>query len=78
MKLSVKRTTIVELISALFILLFVYTAINKLLQIDLLKAVLKEYPLIGGMATVVAWSLPAIEIIVATSLFIPRLRLLGL
>jgi putative oxidoreductase len=73
-----KRTSIVEVISALFILLFVYTAINKFLALNDLKNVLKDYPLIGGFPQVIAWGLPGSELIIALLLFLPRTKLSGL
>jgi putative oxidoreductase len=72
------RTTTIEIISALFILLFVYTGISKFLSLDSLKYVLKDYPLIGGYPIMVAWVLPTVELLIASMLFIPRTRLLGL
>jgi hypothetical protein len=72
------RNTIVEVISALFILLFVYTGINKFIALNTLQYVLKEYPLIGNFPTAVAWGLPLIELFVAALLFIPKTRLRGL
>jgi putative oxidoreductase len=78
MRLSVKRTMIVDVISALFILLFVYTAINKFMAVNDLKSVLKDYPLIGSIPILVAWALPITELLVALWLFIPRFKLLGL
>jgi putative oxidoreductase len=76
--IGLKPATIIDIISALFILLFVYTAINKFMAMNTLKFVLKDYPLIGGMPTLFAWTLPITELIVTLWLFIPRFRLLGL
>ena len=73
-----KRNTIVEVIAALFILLFMYTAINKFIAFDSLKIVLQKYPLIGNFPVLVAWGLPLVETIVALLLFLPRTRLYGL
>jgi len=73
-----KKTLIVEVISALFILLFVYTAINKFLVINDLKKVLKNFPLIGSFPQLIAWGLPICESIIALLLFIPRTKLTGL
>lgn len=78
MKLSLKRTTIVEAIAALYILLFVYTGINKIIAIDTLKYILKDYPLIGIYPTLIAWGLPVIELMVSVLLFIPKTRKVGL
>jgi putative oxidoreductase len=73
-----KRNVIVEVISALFILLFVYTAINKFLEFNSLKIALKGYPLIGSFPILIAWALPLTEAIVSILLFVPKTRLLGL
>lgn len=68
-----------DIIAALFILLFVYTGVNKLLNLDSLQAVLKKYPLIGDQwATAVARSVPILELIVALLLFMPKTRFKGL
>src|SRR5258706_16059953 len=72
-----KRNLVIEIISSLLILLFVYTGINKFLAIDSVKLVLKQYPLIGSMPNIIAWGLPITELVVAILLFIPRTRLRG-
>jgi putative oxidoreductase len=76
--IELKRNKIVEVISALFILLFVYTATSKLIWVEDLKSILVKYPLIGNFSNLVAWSLPIVELFVALSLFIPATRLKGL
>lgn len=73
-----KRKTIVEIISALFILLFAYTAINKFIALKQLSFVLKQYPLIGSFSELVAWGLPITESVIALLLFLPRTKLIGL
>jgi putative oxidoreductase len=78
MKLFLKKTMIVEIIASLFILLFVYTGINKIIAIDSLKHVLKDYPLIGSFPILFAWGLPIVELIVSILLFIPSSRKIGL
>jgi putative oxidoreductase len=72
------RKVIIEVISALFILLFLYTAINKFFSFKSLTKVLPHYPIIGGIAPFVMWALPITEIAVSVMLFIPRYRLFGL
>ncbi|MBN8787720.1 MAG: hypothetical protein J0I84_11575 [Terrimonas sp.] len=73
------KTNAPAIIAALFILLFVYTGINKLLNLDSLTLVLKKYPLIGNKrASPVAWSVPIAELMVALFLFMPKTRLSGL
>lgn len=73
-----RQFIIIEIISSLLILLFVYTGINKLISINTLKSVLKDYPLIGNIPWLFAWALPITELIVALLLFLPRTRLWGL
>ncbi len=72
------KKIIVEIISALFILLFVYTAVSKLSEFEGFKYVLKDSPLIGTYNEIVAWTLPVSELIIATLLFFPKTRLIGL
>jgi hypothetical protein len=76
--IRIKHSTVVEIVSALFILLFVYTGINKLLSIGELQTSLSKYPLIGGFSVAVAWGLPIVELIVAALLVIPKTKLIGL
>lgn len=72
-----KRSTIVEIISALFILLFVYTAASKLLAIPKFQLTLGKSPLIGTYAPLIAIALPIIELVVAVLLLIPTIRRKG-
>ena len=73
-----KRNLIIEIISSLLILLFLYTALGKLLDYTSFKNVLNKSPLIGGKAAVVALALPITEGLIASLLFFPRSRLWGL
>jgi len=72
-----KRNLIIEIISSLLILLFVYTAISKLLDYTSFKNVLHWSPFIRGKAPIVALALPITEGLVSILLFIPRTRLWG-
>ena len=73
-----KRNTLVEIIAALFILLFVYTAMSKFFEFKSFSYVLSKSPLIGDMAPVVAWGLPITELLIALLLLVPRTRRPGL
>jgi putative oxidoreductase len=73
-----KRIAFVNIVSALFIFLFVYTALNKFLAVEDLKFVLKDYPLIGSLSEVIAWGLPIIELFVSVLLLYPKSKLIGL
>jgi hypothetical protein len=74
------KQTIIELISALFILLFVYTALSKLFEIESFRLTLRIIPIVGtnNIYIFLAWFLPLLELIIALFLFIPRFRLTGL
>jgi len=74
---TVKKTIVPDIIAALFILLFVYTAITKLIEHESFKTVLSQSPLIGINATILSWVLPILELFTATLLFIPALRKWG-
>lgn len=73
-----KRTTIVEIISALFILLFVYTATSKLLGYDNFRGTIVKSAFLRPYVNIVAWLIPSVELIVSGLLFIQRTRLWGL
>ena len=73
-----KREFIVEIITGLLIMLFVYTALSKLLVYNSFKAVLLTAPMLQPFAATLAWTVPASEIVVSFLLFLPRHRLLGL
>jgi len=65
-------------VSLLFILLFVYAAISKLVDYENFRVQLGQSPLLTAYAHLVAWAVPALELIIAGMLFIPKLRLWGL
>ena len=73
-----RRQFIIEIISSLLILLFLYTALSKLLDFTTFKSVLSTSPLIGGMAEFIALALPITEGLVSVLLFFPKTRLWGL
>lgn len=72
------RHILLEIISALLILLFVYTGIDKLGNIARFRKILSASPLIGSMAGPISFLLPFAELSIALLLFIPSLRKWGL
>ncbi|MCX2681897.1 hypothetical protein OOZ15_18235 [Galbibacter sp. EGI 63066] len=72
------KNTIVEIISILFILLFIYTSINKLLNIKTFYMRLANFPFISSYAFWVAWGVPVLEIIITVLFFLPKYRLSAL
>ena len=67
-----------EIISSLLILMFVYTALSKLLDYPLFRLQLGKSPFITAYAGLVAWSLPVSELLVAIALVFKPTRIAGL
>jgi len=77
--LSAKTKSIVlDVITNLFILLFVYTAVSKIITFHTFEVVLSRSVLIGHFSKIVAWFIPAIEIIISLLLMFPKTKWLGL
>lgn len=73
-----KRKTSFEIICCLFILLLVYTAVSKLLEIHSFRQVLSASPLLHNAAGIIAWGLPFVELMVAALLLFPSSQKTGL
>lgn len=73
-----KQSKIANVIAALFIFLFLYAALSKLLDYTAFRAVLSESPLIGSSAPVAALVIPVAEMAIACLLFFSRSRGLGM
>lgn len=73
-----KKSTLVEIISSLLVILFIYTGLNKLLDHETFHAQLKQSPFIQTLAGFLSATLPAGELLIALSLIIKRTRLIGL
>ncbi|WP_160714149.1 MauE/DoxX family redox-associated membrane protein [Chitinophaga solisilvae] len=73
-----KRTVIIEIISLLLVILFLYTGISKMLDYPLFKGVIGTSPILKPVAPFIAMTLPTFECIVAVLLFIPKTRWIGL
>jgi hypothetical protein len=73
-----RKSIVVEIISSLLIILFIYTALSKLSNYSNFIAQLSKSPFITSYASSIAWSIPAVEIIISLLLVLQRTRLLGL
>lgn len=73
-----KKTFVIEIFSCLFIVLFTYAAITKLIDYQKFVVQIGQSPLLTAFAGWIAWMIPLTEIIVCLMLAIPRLRLIGL
>jgi len=75
---SLSKSKLVEWIAGVFILLFVYTAVSKLLSFRQFQNTLHRSPLISQFADFIAVALPAIELLIAVLLLNPQWRAKGL
>jgi hypothetical protein len=67
-----------EIIAAVFILLFVYTAVSKLSDLQKFKATLVSSPLLSSVAKPISIGIPILELAIAALLFFPGTRRWGL
>ena len=73
-----KRQLAIEIICFLFIILFVYAALMKLLDVQKFVVQLNQSPLLMVFGAWAAWGVPILELLIAISLIIGRLRLMAL
>lgn len=73
-----RRKILVEFISSLLILLFVYAAVSKLISFHEFRVTIGQSPLLTPFASWLAWLVPIGELIVSVLLAFPAFRLLGL
>jgi hypothetical protein len=74
----IKRTIIIEIITVLNIILFLYTGIAKIFDYTIFKEQLADSPILSWAAIPIAVLLPIIEFVIVLMLIIPRWRLKGL
>jgi hypothetical protein len=74
----IRRTTIIETITILNIILFLYTGIAKIMDYSVFKEQLAVSPILSWAAQPVALLLPWVEFAIVLMLVIPRWRLKGL
>ncbi len=73
-----KKKTVVDIITYLFIILFIYASVNKLVDYENFSTELGKSPLLTAFAGWVAWAIPVVELLVVVMLTVPRLCLAGL
>lgn len=72
------KKSIIEIIILIFILLFVYAAVNKLLDFKNFQTQLGQSPVLSPFAEWIVWLIPTLEIAASIFLFLPKYRTLGL
>jgi hypothetical protein len=63
------KVILVEIISGLFILLFVYASANKLLDYQKFLVQLGKSPILSPFSNWIAWLIPLMEIVIALGLY---------
>ncbi len=72
------KNYLIEAITFLFILLFMYAAVTKLLDFENFQIQLEQFPFLAEFAVSLSWVVPAILITVALLFFRSKLRLVAL
>lgn len=72
-----KRQVLLECISALLILLFVYASLSKFLDFKTFYKEMDNQPLPNSWTPVLVWVIPCTEVAISVSLIFERTRLLG-
>ncbi|WP_303319226.1 MauE/DoxX family redox-associated membrane protein [Flavivirga abyssicola] len=79
MKINSKyKNALLEVICFLYILLFVYAAMSKLLVFDEFKIQIGQSAMLTPFASIIALVIPSLEILIALLLLVPRFKLLGM
>ena len=79
MKLNINtKSLIVEIISLLYILLFIYAAASKLLDFENFRVQLGQSPLLSAFASWMSWIVPLTEVLISALLIFRSTRLWGL
>jgi len=79
MKLNIKiKNAILEIICLLYVILFVYAALSKLLDFENFRVQLGQSPLLSAFAGSIAWIVPILELLIALLLVFKKYRLSGL
>ena len=68
----------VEIIALLFVVLFVYAATSKLIDVQKFRVELQLSPMLTDHARGLSWGVPAVEILLCALLLFPAVRRLGL
>ncbi|WP_348800140.1 MauE/DoxX family redox-associated membrane protein [Flavobacterium adhaerens] len=72
------QKAIIEFICLLYVLLFVYAAVSKLLDFENFQVQLGQSPLLSAFAGWVSVLVPAIELLICVLIVIPKFRAIGL
>jgi putative oxidoreductase len=66
-----------DVVSGIFILVFIFTSLDKFWHLKSFGNILSKSPLIGNYSSVLVWFIPVSEVIVSLLLFVPKHRMIG-
>jgi hypothetical protein len=72
-----KKEKIPEIASSLIVMLFIYTALSKLIDYNIFRYQLQRSPFFSAYSESIAWLIPSLELIAAILLIIKQTRLAG-
>jgi uncharacterized membrane protein YphA (DoxX/SURF4 family) len=72
------KKTSVEIVSILYMCLFLYAAGSKWMDYNLSREQIALMPLLASVAHILAWLVPLVEIVLAVLIYIPKFRRTGL
>lgn len=72
-----KRKIVLEILSSLLILLFVYTSVSKWLDFNRFVGEMNNQPFPNWITPILVWTLPAAEVIIAALLMFEKTQLSG-
>ena len=72
------KRTIVDIITYLYVLLFLYAATSKLIEYDKFLLQMSKSPIITDYAHILVWMVPALEIIISITLLIEKTKMAAL
>jgi uncharacterized membrane protein YphA (DoxX/SURF4 family) len=79
MEMNIKtKKLFLEFICLLYVLLFVYAAVSKLLDFENFQVQLGQSPLLSAFASWISWLVPTIELLICLLLLIPKWRNMAL
>lgn len=73
-----KKSLLVDIITYCYILLFVYAAANKLIDVQKFEVQIGQSPILRDFAPVLAWAVPLSEIVIVVLLTFRKTMLYGL
>ncbi|SDX33842.1 MauE/DoxX family redox-associated membrane protein [Aequorivita viscosa] len=76
--LTYSKKHFVLVVAYLYVLLFVYAAVSKVLDFETFTLQLAQSPLLSAYAGIISWLVPGVEILISIFLMIPRYRRVAL